>query len=31
MATRSSIPAWKIPGTKERGRPQCIGVAKSGP
>ena len=25
MATHSSIPAWRIPGTEEPGRPQSMG------
>ena len=29
MATHSSIPAWRIPGTEEPGRATVQGVAKS--
>ena len=29
MATHSSIPAWRIPGTEEPGRATVHGVAKS--
>ena len=28
MATRSSILAWKTPGTEETGELQCMGVQK---
>jgi len=28
MATHSSVPAWKIPWTKEPGRPQGIGLQR---
>ena len=30
MATHSSIPAWKIPGTEEPGRLQSVGLQRGG-
>ena len=30
MATHSSIPAWRIPGTEEPGRPQSMGSQRVG-